>query len=504
MKSQLRLSPSTIRSGGIAFLAVVAVVVLAFGATMITPEVSLAATALIMGFGDTPLRIPDTPATNIDQYVNLANNYFVAPTHLCGDSGCDLVAVYTPEDISNFDTSNEVGRANLDNCIQGNACTITRAPYTQTVSEPVGDNNLVVVGASQSSSVATLEKRYLQDNPPPAGTNVKFLLVGNGNRPNGGILERLNGYPGAKQLIESLGFNVDNLTFNGSTPTDTNFPTVDVSAQYDPWTDFPTNPTNQLAIMNAYFGVLFAHGSYLLNAGMAPMRQGQYGDTTYYLYPAKYVPLLQPIALIPVFGNLYADFYDPTLRVQIEAAYDRTGNPGVPTPANPNYAPDPAVFKANLAQAQLVGLDNLSEDLFNSRPYGTTRPGPYGVGGPPVYVGCGTPPCGDPTPIDPTAPGQTSVTVDSAAAPMTSNADVSKKNDAAASKQLGEASPSLSQTNALSARPTSVVPKPEDGGSQKTGSSTVTDKTNPTGTTTQSNSSATSNSSSSAKSSAGS
>jgi hypothetical protein len=514
---------TVIRSVGVAFLAVAATVILVFGSTMLS-GVSLAATALIMGFGDTPLRIPDNTGTNINDYVNIANSYYAAPTHLCGASGCALVAVYTPEDITNFDTSNEAGRVNLDNCIQGNACTITRAPYTQTVSEAVGDNNLVVVSASQSSSVSTLEKRYLQDNPPPAGTNVSFVIVSNGNRPNGGILERLDGYPGAKQLIESLGFNVDNLTFNGATPTDTNFTTVDIAAQYDPWADFPTNPTNQLAVMNAYFGVLFAHESYLLNAG-TPTLQGQYGDTTYYMYPAKYVPLLQPIALIPVVGNLYADFADPALRVQIEAAYDRTINPGAPTPANPNYAPDPAVFQANLAKAQLVGWDNLFQDLFFVRPFGTTRPGPYGVGGPPVYVGCGTPPCGDPTPFDSNAPVQAAVTNASTSAKTmttatanieeqsppapgptdtTSGTDLVKKNQTTVSDP--NTNVSASGTTALNAGSTTVAPKPPESGNGEpngstepasqhtgstvettppTGSSTVTGKTTTTtGTTT--------------------
>jgi hypothetical protein len=518
---------TVIRSVGVACLAVAAAVVLVFGSTMWS-GMSLAATALIMGFGETPLRIPDTPGTNISDYVNLANNYYVKPTHLCGASGCSLVAVYTTEDITNFDASNEAGRVNLDNCIQGKACTITRAPYTQTVSDTVGDNNLVVVSASQSSSVSTLEKRFLQNNPPPAGTNVSFVMVSNGNRPNGGILERLDGYPGAKQLIESLGFNVNNLTFNGATPTNTNFPTVDIANQYDPWVDFPTNPTNQLAVMNAYFGVLFAHASYLLNGG-APTLQGQYGDTTYYMYPAKYVPLLQPIAYIPVVGNLYADMADPVLRVQIEAAYDRTINPGAPTPANPNYAPDPAVFQANLAKAQLVGWDNLFQDLFLGRPFGTTRPGPYGVGGPPIYVGCGTPPCGAPTPWDTNAPAQAAVTNASTSAKTmatatvnsaeqsppapaptdtTSGTDLNKKNQTTVSDALTSvsASVSASPTTALNAGSTTVAPKPPTSGNGEpngstepasqqtgstvettppTGSSTVTGKTTtPTGTTT--------------------
>jgi hypothetical protein len=49
-----------------------------------------------------------------------------------------------------------------------------------------------VYGYSQSATVATVEKRFLAQNPVP-GTTVGFNLIADPNRPDGGILERFAG-----------------------------------------------------------------------------------------------------------------------------------------------------------------------------------------------------------------------------------------------------------------------------------------------------------------------
>ena len=71
----------------------------------------------------------------------------------------------------------------------------------------------------------------------------------------------------------------------------------------------------------------------------------------------------------------------------MEAAYDRTISPGQPTAWNPLYFPNPIKLASNLVVSIPVGLDNALEDTIGIRPFGTQRPGPYGVGGPDVtYV----------------------------------------------------------------------------------------------------------------------
>ena len=88
------------------------------------------------------------------------------------------------------------------------------------------------------------------------------------------------------------------VTFGGTTPTDSPrtapLTTVDVARQYDPISDFPTNPLNLLADVNALLGFPFLHINYF-GAG-APQLQGQYGDTTYHLIPTPTLPLLMPVA----------------------------------------------------------------------------------------------------------------------------------------------------------------------------------------------------------------
>jgi hypothetical protein len=104
-----------------------------------------------------------------------------------------------------------------------------------------------VYGYSQSATVATVatvEKRFLAQNPVP-GTTVGFNLIANPNRPDGGILERFAG----------LYIPIVGVTFNGATPTDTGMPTVDVAREYDGWADFPTNPLNPLADVKAGLGI---------------------------------------------------------------------------------------------------------------------------------------------------------------------------------------------------------------------------------------------------------
>ncbi len=392
------------RSAAIAVLAFITTVVLAVATTM--TSVALAATALIMGGTGHPLSRPQDTQPYIQNYVTGANGY-IAPSGLCsgGSAGCTLLAVYTPEQFRfdtglfdmTYDKSVAVGKTNLDECIRGsNQCTVTPPttvpPYNVTGDQQLTDSVYVVYGYSQSAVVATLEKRDLIANPEP-GKTVRFVLDANPNRPNGGILERFKGL-----YIPILG-----VTFSGATPTNSDplnpMTTVDIVRQYDGWADFPTNPLNLLADLNAAMGIAFLHSNYY-GVG-TPEQQGQYGDTTYYMISTPILPLLMPLDKIPVIGHPLADTLDPFFRVLVEAGYNRTINPGQPTPAKWGYIPNPISTLVNLVVAIPTGLDNLISDITGnpaSRPFGTTRPGPYGVGGPPVDTGCGTPPCGSPTP----------------------------------------------------------------------------------------------------------
>jgi hypothetical protein len=364
----------------------------ALGTPALAPEIDLTATALIMGGTNEVLSVgPSTPEF-IAEHLAHINRDFIAPTGLCvgGDPGCALVAVYTPSQLRPFtgfldmtlDDSVAAGRENLGACIRGDACTVTPAPYTSTGVQALGDTAYVVTGSSQSAAVASLEKSDLIADPI-AGSTISFVLISNPNRPNGGLLQRLAG-----AYIPIVG-----ISFNGSTPTDSPrsapLTTVDVTRQYDLWSDFPTNPLNLLAVLNAFMGGLFLHDHYL-DVDSPAVLQGHYQDSAYYLEPTNLVPLLGPLAAIPVVGMPIAQLLDAPLRVLVETGYDRTINPGQPTPAKILYFPNPIKTAIDFAISIPTGWDDaisyVSGDPLN-RPFRTAPQPVYGVGGPPVYAG---------------------------------------------------------------------------------------------------------------------
>ena len=372
------------------------------GAATVATRLALTATALYMGGTDHPLSIPEDTTTYIADYIDWAYTDMVGPSGLCagGEPGCAPVAVRTPAEFwpvtglkaMQFDDSVQLGLANLDACLRGTTCTVTDPPFTSTGSRQLTDTAYTVFSYSQSGAIASIQKSTMIAQPP-TGT-VSFVFDSNPNRPNGGILERFVGVH-----IPVLG-----VTFNGATVTNSPQPTplttVDFVHQYDPVADFPTNPLNLLAVVNVLFGFAYEHPE---GEHGDPQLQGQYQDSTYYLFPADTLPLLRPLTVIPALGPLLATVLDPPLRVLVETGYDRTINPGAPTPAKYLYFPNPIATAINLLAAIPTGWDNgiayLSGDPAN-RPFGTTPPGPYGVGGPPVYAGA-VDPYGPPTPLAP-------------------------------------------------------------------------------------------------------
>lgn len=364
----------------------------------------LRATALFMGGTGQPLIIPPNTPEFISSFVNGMYADFVAPTGMCtgGDPGCELIAVYTPEQLRpligdlTLDQSVAAGRELLDNCIRGAECTATPSPYTATVTTSLTDTSYVVFGQSQSAIIASYEKSDLIAHPV-ADKTVSFVLLSNQNRPNGGVLERFVG-----AYIPIFG-----ITFNGATPTNSPQPTplttVDIAAQYDGWADFPTNPLRLLAGLNAVLGMFFMHGDVKAFSG-APQLQGYYQDTTYYLMPAELLPLVIPLSKVPVVGLPLARALDPPLRVLVEAGYDRTINPGQPTPAKYLYFPNPVKTLIDFAVAIPTGWDDAISSITGNpadRPFRTAPQPAYGVGGPPVYSGA----------VDPYGPVDSSVAV---------------------------------------------------------------------------------------------
>ncbi len=351
---------------GVIVLSIAATVLLAGTQTM-TAFVALTATALIMGGTGHPLSTPQDSPEFINSYTTDANNDYIVLTGFCGADACTPTAVSTPEQFMPvsgtmpFDQSVGAGVNNLDQAINA---------------QPVGES-MVIFGYSQSARIASIEK----GNLAAAGSTMplSFVLIGNPNRPNGGILQRFEGVE-----IPILG-----VTFDGATPTDTDFDTVDITRQYDGWSDFPNNPLNPFATANAVAGIHYLHGDYQSVGLGNALYQGSYGDTDYYMVPSQRLPLLMPLAEAGV-PSPVVTILDAPARVLVESGYDRTISPGQPTTASIMYFPNPVTTGVNFIIAIPTGLDDGAQEAANIRPFGTPpidQRSPYGVGGPPVNAG---------------------------------------------------------------------------------------------------------------------
>lgn len=347
-----------------------------------------ATTTLIMGGTGHPLSTGPDTVDYVSQYLRVAVDNFITPASISGTGvpvgPYNAVAVITPEEFAphdgslTFDQSVAEGVVALDNCIKA-----TRCVYNTDVGSaaPQATDTEVVFGYSQSATIATFEKRNLAaQHPAGTGPDVSFVLSANGNRPNGGLLAR-----GPVDVTIPMPLTFGGATFSGATPTDTRYATVDVARQYDGWSDFPVNPLNLLADVNAMMGLTYLHTAEPGYAAISLddpsiVNQGKYGDTTYYLATTEILPLLMPLKQVPVIGVALADSLDPATRVLVEAGYDRSISPGVPTRWDPVYAPKLTTLAADLAAAVPAGIDNGVEDRFGTRPLGTQRPGPLGVG----------------------------------------------------------------------------------------------------------------------------
>jgi hypothetical protein len=380
-----------IRSAGVALLGIVAAALSALTSTMTTVFTLAAATYIVGGTQFAPpFCVPfcgtlATPQQNIDLATPYVN-FFVPSTQNPGNPSV------VPYPASFWPISTGYLFAPTYN--QAVADGVAALP------PPNGPNGIqpgsVIFGYSQGANVATVYKRNFNAawaSNPSGAPPITFVLIGNGNRPNGGALERFNG----------LYIPILNFSFNGATPTNTagaapgQITTYDIARQYDGFADFPTNPLNLLADANAMAGIILVHPGYgSVNPNQAVF-QGTYGDTAYYLIPTYPLPLLMPLQMVPVVGPIAVDALDPALRVLVEAGYNRTTNPGVPTPANLLYFPNPTNVGQSLLVAIPLGLQLAQQDITGARVPGTPPDyvqgqGTYGIGGPPVTLPGQTPP----------------------------------------------------------------------------------------------------------------
>jgi hypothetical protein len=214
---------------------------------------------------------------------------------------------------------------------------------------------LVIYGNSQGAGIANVEKRKLAEQYPE-GTNapdIDFVLGGDPNLPNGGLMSRFSG----------LYIPIVNLTFNGPALTDTQFDTVEINEQYDGFADFPLYPLNFVADLNALLGIVYVH-MYGLDLSLpaehpteSPAYQYHHGDTDYYFFENSDLPLFGPLRTLGV-PEPVIDVFEPFFRVIVEQGYDRSIPAWQPTPARLIPKFEPAKLATDLVDAIGEGIDN--------------------------------------------------------------------------------------------------------------------------------------------------
>lgn len=224
--------------------------------------------------------------------------------------------------------------------------------------QPPGTHT-VVFGFSQSATIITNYLNGVANGsiPAPNPADLRFVLAGNPNNPNGGLYERFTG-------LYIPGFNQ---TFGGATPN-LAYPTDIYTIQYDGFAHFPRYPLNLLSVANALAGMYYGHLSptptyEMLTAGqlasaiIAPVSPGSTGDTTYYMIPSENLPLLAPLNLPQPLLNVI----QPPLRVLVDLGYGDVGGPhteyaNLPTPASLFPLIDPVTVGTYLIKGAAQGV----------------------------------------------------------------------------------------------------------------------------------------------------
>jgi hypothetical protein len=308
--------------------------------------------ALMMGGTTAPTPSEFWQDTIVTDYIDPATGANYTP-----------VLVPTPESLAS--TSVPIGLADLQ----------------AAMGQQPADTPYLVEGYSQSAQIAVDEKiALMQAGQHP---DVTFLVLGDPNRPNGGLDERFDG-------MYTPGLGGGNGALDGAEPTDAGIPTIDIANQYDPVADYPQFPIDPLSDLNALFGLIYAHAAYgdgifpeeipalwppsepltgpfadEYTLGSTEIVKQVDGDTTFYFIPTTDLPLLDPLRSLGVPESVL-NIFQPALQVIVEAGYDRSIPFGDPTPAELIPTIDPATFTLEFANAVVQGANNAFE-LFGAQ-----------------------------------------------------------------------------------------------------------------------------------------
>ena len=254
--------------------------------------------------------------------------------------------------------------------------------------EQAVDNASTVFGYSQGSTLNGIAMELLDPSgtPQTGPLDPKFLLIADPSNPNGGLLERFNGFETTSGQTVSDPLNLPSLgiSFDGATPAD-DYTTTIYSLEYDGFADFPRYPLNFLSDLNAFLGIADLHGTYLNAAagevGPTPadianaVHLTTSGDTltNYYMIDTlDGSPVTPPlVTLIDGISKPLGDLLGPDLTTLINLGYggDNLGYSDAPANIPTPFGLFPDVNSTTLASELMTGAQSgfqaFESDLSN-------------------------------------------------------------------------------------------------------------------------------------------
>jgi hypothetical protein len=255
----------------------------------------------------------------------------VKDLYLNDGAGYNYVGLTTPEQFCPIICSASQPDLNF-----GESVTAGVAQLDSNVTQQLADGPESVLGYSQSATVATVWMNELIDGGNQNLGNLHVTLLGDPNSPIGGMLDRFQFSDGVGQFSASpepqhipfLGIPM------GLEPTPTSGIATDIyTGEYDGWANFPSDPSNLFADINALIGIETVHPYYPdpttdVNLDTGSMIDlGKIGDTNFWAIPAPLPTLAFMYDGGPV-GRFFYDSLSPAAKLVDDWGYGNPGDPG--------------------------------------------------------------------------------------------------------------------------------------------------------------------------------
>jgi len=293
------------------------------GMRALMAEVSLVAgEGFIMGGTGTPT--PDADYLNSVEQLYLPGGY-------------DYQALTTPEQFCPIECLSSQPDLGFGDSVNAGVVALNGDPTDALANGPVS-----VLGYSQSATVATVWMNELIANNQANLDNLHVTLLGDPNSPIGGILDRFQFPDGVGQFsLDPVPQHVPFLDIPldlGTTPT-AGIATDIYMGEYDGFADFPEDPSNLFADLNALIGIETVHGFYPdptpgvnLDTGNI-IDLGKIGDTNFYAIPAP-LPTLAFMYDGGAAGHFFYDSFSPYATLMDDWGYGNPGDPGAGIPVD--------------------------------------------------------------------------------------------------------------------------------------------------------------------------